>query len=211
MTPYRHEPHLEPAPRRASRARRTLAAVVDAGIGLLFLAAMALARGEGGYLAYGGVPFLLMFLFYQSMLLLEVGQSIGKRLVRIVVVRAGGWPLDNWTMFVRTWVPLLAGGLPLLIYVMSGHLWSAWWAGIAQVVHAFSLALPRGRTLYDRLADTDVVMGPSVPTPVPHARLLLRSATLIVAIVMASMSTALLLVALVAAVLFFGWTGRRGF
>lgn len=101
-----------------------------------------------------GAPMWLLLLLWVASLGVElafqfrVGQSVGKRVIGLRVVRASGEPADaGQVVLLRNVVPLLLSPL----------------CGIRNLVDVFWLLLPPHRKLGDRLARTRVVDAPALP------------------------------------------------
>lgn len=224
----------------ASRVRRIAAALADALASaplalLLGWVASSSTRSRLVPATLAGFVPSLALLCYQSLLLVQTGQSIGKRLWRVTVVRDDGARVTLATVALRLWVPLGLAFSPLLIvgalHVVSGFVgvidpsvWR-WLQGIegrvllrsseylaAAVfgVDALFMLRPGRRCLHDDLARTMVLVGRPEPLPVKHWRLLgqcILASTLVVAA--ALVLYALGLVVILLSVLF-PWLGHIG-
>jgi hypothetical protein len=179
---------FEPAP----RWKRLLAALVD-----ILLA--------GGSLSLG-VPVLLVVTIYQSLLLLEVDQTVGMRLFGLFVNPIGAVRVDRLTVAVRLWAPVTIAAIVLLWDLRRGGAI----VGGALCLDLLWLAFPGRRCFHDVLAATQVLDGGDARRPVEHARIVFRTVELS-AIVIGILIAVVTLVVVVGSVeMFFRWFGHMG-
>jgi hypothetical protein len=179
---------FEPAP----RWKRLLAALVD----------LLLASGS----FYLGIPALLFVTFYQSLLLLDVEQTVGMRLLGLFVNPVGAVRVDRLTVAVRLWAPVTIAAIVLLWDARRGGPL----VGGAIGLDLLWLAFPGRRFFHDVLAATQVLDGGGDRRPVEHAMLVFRALALS-AIVIGVVVAVVTLAVLVGAVeMFFKWFGHMG-
>jgi uncharacterized RDD family membrane protein YckC len=216
----------------APLSRRLAAKLVD-GMVLappLYLSAAALgvgplgSAGTSAAVLFAGIVLPLAVLAYQGSLLMEVSQSLGKRVFGIEVVARGGGPLDGIRVAMRVWLPLGIVLVPPAMNLLNGPgFYPARWmadgwtfSGAAVALDALSVLRADGRCLHDQLAGTQVVVaaapGPgSPPRPaVDHGRLVLRALALTVVPVLGLAAIGVVVVILYVIVMIFRFLGHMG-
>lgn len=134
----------------ASRGSRATAVSLDACFYFLAFLPGFLAVWQGGEdatLLFGGLAgvALLGLVVYQTYLVATTGQSIGKRLIGIRIVRSDGSPVEFvHGVLIRSWALGLAQVIPII-------------GGFIPIIDALMIFSEDRRCLHDRLADTIVV------------------------------------------------------
>jgi uncharacterized RDD family membrane protein YckC len=138
--------------RLAERGTRLVAALLDTLVllpGLVLLVALVILRPTGSAAVVGPWGFLLWTLavvITQAVLLTRRGQTLGKRWMKIRVVRLDGSnPGFAWAVLVRSLVNTIAAGVPYL----------GWLYWLVDVLFIFR---DDRRCIHDLMAGTQVVM-----------------------------------------------------
>lgn len=106
---------------------------------------------------------MILLVLYHTVANGRFGQSVGKRLLNLVVVRTDGFPISMKTALVRTLVAYaLVFPIAMSDWPLPGALNYLWYAfaavgAVLTLGHATSWVNPRRQALHDRLCDTVVV------------------------------------------------------
>lgn len=140
----RDSPYAEPSARLA-------AFVLDAALPAvpqITLMALGVAFGSGTWIRAShwlGWALTVLFFVADVVLLARYGQTVGKRIIGLRIVRTDGSRASLGRLFWLRWViPSILGFVPLL----------GWLFGLADALTVFS---DDRRTLHDRIADTIVI------------------------------------------------------
>jgi len=156
--PQAHVADLAPGEMElAGRGTRLLAAIVDALIGAALgwmvgsipaVASLVASQGPVGFGSFNYMSVLIglpIFLIVQGGLLLKLGQTVGKIVFRLRIVRSDGSNADAWRLL----------GLRYGIGILLGV--NAMVAGIYGLIDALLIFRESRKCLHDSIADTKVI------------------------------------------------------